>query len=135
MTATRKLGIWMDHSTAHVMEFTTDPIITKTIILSVDPAEKEYGFGKNEIMMHNKEKHRQKEYYNKLGDEIKQFSDVILFGPTEAKVEFFNMLAKDPAFGNCRIKIEHADKMTENQQHAFVRDYFNRYIRLGRKLV
>ena len=124
MTAARKLGIWMDPSTAHVMEFAAYPIVTKTILLSVDPAEKNYGFGKNEIMMHNKEKHRQKEYYNKLGDVIKQYSDVILFGPTEAKVELFNRLTKEPAFDNTRIKIEHADKMTENQQHAFVRDYF-----------
>ena len=44
MTAARKLGIWMDPSTAHVMEFAAYPIVTKTILLSVDPAEKKLWF-------------------------------------------------------------------------------------------
>jgi len=31
MTSTKSAGIWMDHSSAHVMEFTAEPIATTVI--------------------------------------------------------------------------------------------------------
>lgn len=126
MTATKKLGIWMDHASAHVMEFRDGAIVTKTIELK--PAEeKEYGFRRNEMMIHQKEQHQASEYYKKLGEVIKNYDDVVLFGPTDAKVELFNHLVKDHGFNKVKIKTEHADKMTENQQHAFIKKYFKQH--------
>ena len=74
--------------------------------------------------MHNKEQHQQSEYYKNLGDKIINYEEVILFGPTDAKVELFNILKADHRFENIKIVVKPADKMTENQQHAFVRDHF-----------
>ena len=39
--------------------------------------------------MHNKEQHEQSDYYKKLGETIKNYTEVLLFGPTDAKVELF----------------------------------------------
>ena len=124
MTTTKSLGIWMDHSSAHLMEFTTDPIQTDIIDSAFTHAEKEQSLGKSENVMHNKEQHQQSEYYKKLGEKIRNYEDVILFGPTDAKVELHNILKADHRFANIKIVVKQADKMTENQQHAFVRDYF-----------
>lgn len=52
---------------------------------------------------------------------------LVLFGSTDAKVELFNHLVKDHRFERVKIKVEHADKMTENQQHAFVKKYFSKH--------
>ena len=74
--------------------------------------------------MHNKEQHEEADYYKELGEIIRNYNDVVLFGPTEAKVELYNFLRKDHRFADIVIEIKPADKMTENQQHAFVREYF-----------
>ncbi|MES2397968.1 MAG: hypothetical protein V4549_18290 [Bacteroidota bacterium] len=127
MTTTKKsLGIWMDHSNAHLMEFTTDPIETKIISSKFTHAEKENSLGKSENVMHNKEQHHQAEYFKTLGEVIKDYEKVILFGPTDAKVELFNVLKTDHRFAKTKIEVKQSDKMTENQKHAFVREYFSK---------
>jgi hypothetical protein len=126
MKTKRTIGICMDHSSAHLIEFTNDPIGTKTIESKFTHQEKEKSLDKSESLMHNKEQHLQSEYYKKLGEVIKTYDDVLLFGPTEAKVELFNLLKTDHLFNGIKIEVKHSDKMTENQQHAFVREYFSR---------
>ena len=76
--------------------------------------------------MHNKEQHQQSDYYKQLGEIIKNYTEVILFGPTDAKVELFNILKADHHFAKIKIEFQQADKMTENQQHAFVKEYFSK---------
>jgi hypothetical protein len=50
---------------------------------------------------------------------------VILFGPTDAKVELLNILRQDHHFANIKIETQQTDKMTEFQQHAFIKEYFS----------
>jgi len=126
MTTAKKLGIWIDHSSAHLMEYKSDPIETKIIVSKFTREDKEQGLAKSEKMMHTKEQHLQSEYYKELAEEIVNYKDVILFGPTDAKVELFNFLKADHRFVKINIEIKQADKMTENQQHAFVREHFSR---------
>lgn len=126
MTKTKNLGIWMDHSNAHLMEFTTDPITTDIISSKFTHQEKEHSLSKSENLMHNKQQGQQSAYYKRLGDAIKNYEDVIIFGPTDAKSELLNILRADHNFENIKLEIEQTDKMTQNQQHAFVKDYFSR---------
>ena len=126
MTGTKQLGIWMDHSTAHIIEFSTESNETTTINSNFTHEVKETTLRKSENLMHNKEQHQQHEYYKKLGEVIKNYGEVILFGPTDAKEELFNVLKEDRHFEDIRIFVQHSDKLTENQQHAFVRDYYKK---------
>lgn len=126
MAAAKNIGIWMDHSNAHVMEFTADPIETKTIESAFTHQAKEQTLNRSEHVMHNKEQHQQAEYYKKLGEVIKNYEGVILFGPTNAKVELFNLLKADHLFSKIKIEMKDTDKMSENQQHAFVKEYFSK---------
>ena len=120
----KKLGIWMDHSTAHIMEFSIDTIETENIESKFTHQEKEESLSKSEHIMHNKEQHLQAEFYKNLSDIIVKYDDVILFGPTNAKSELLNILNADQHFEKIKIRIEQADKMTEKQEHAFVKNYF-----------
>lgn len=130
MKTTKRLGIWMDHQTAHLMEFTTDPIQTTTIDSKFTHEEREQTLVRGEYLMHNKEQHEQADYYRELGEHIRGYDYVLLFGPTDAKVELLDILRKDHRFANITITIEQADKMTTNQQHAYVRDYFSKRLSL-----
>ncbi len=127
MVKASRLGIWMDHSIARLMEFTTDPVATITIESAFTHEEKQHTLNKGQKTAHHKEQHLQSEYYKRIGDAIKKYKEVILFGPTTAKVELFNFLKKDHHFDKIKIETDQADKMTENQQHAFIRDYFARH--------
>lgn len=124
MTVPKRVGIFMDHSTAHLMEFTIDPIETTTIESAFTHQVKEGSLEKGEHLMHNKEQHQQAAFYKKIGDEIKNYNEVLLFGPTEAKVELLNVLKSDTYFSKIKFTVKQTDKITENQQHAFVRDFF-----------
>lgn len=126
MATDNRLGIWMDHANAHLMEFTTDPIETKSIKSKFTHEEKEAVLEKSEHMMHNKEQHEQSAYYKQLGEVIKNYDEVILFGPTDAKVELFNVLKADHHFDKIKIEVQNAGKLTENQQHAFVKEHFSK---------
>ena len=125
MTTPKNLGIWMDHSSANLMEFTTD-ITTKIIASDFTHEVKETSLGKSENLMHNKEQHHQSEYYKKLAVVMRNYEEVLLFGPTTAKNELANLLKDDHHFVKIKVVVKHADKMTENQQHAFVRKHFSR---------
>lgn len=127
MNAAKKLGIWMDHSNAHLMEFTTDPIVTKVLSSDFTHQGKENTLGRSENQMHNRENHQHAEYYKKLGEVIQHYEEIILFGPTDAKVELFNSIRKNNLFANKKIDVLQTDKMTENQEHAFVRNHFSKH--------
>jgi stalled ribosome rescue protein Dom34 len=126
MTLVKKIGIWMDHSSAHLMEFSKEAIQTKIIHSKFTFEEKQESNNKGEHVMHNKEQREQHDYYKKLGEVIKNYNGVILFGPTSAKTELYNLLKEDHRFENIKIETQKTDNMTENQQHAFVRDYFSK---------
>jgi hypothetical protein len=125
MTTEKKLGIWMDHAKAYLTEFSDHPTETKIIGSNFTHKDKENSLVRGEDFMHSKEQHRHSEYYNKLGDIIKNYDEVIIFGPTDAKAELFNILKSDPLFAKIKIEMKQTDKMTELQQQTFVKEYFN----------
>ncbi|MBP6825277.1 MAG: hypothetical protein KA165_01850 [Saprospiraceae bacterium] len=126
MTTAKNLGIWMDHSSARLMELTAGPIETTIIESKFTHRSKEQSISKSESLMHNKERHQQSEYYHELGEAIKNYEEIVLFGPTDAKVELLNYLKADHSFTKIKIRVKQTDKMTENQQHAFIREHFSR---------
>ena len=115
----------MDHASAHVMEL-SDPIVTSLINSTFTPEEKEKSLQKSEHLMHNKEQQQQSLFYKQLGDTIKEYDDVLLFGPTDAKLELLNSLKADHSFSNIKIVTKSSEKMTEKQEHAFVRNHFTK---------
>lgn len=128
-TKAKNLGICMDHSSAHMMEITTDPMETKTLVSPFDNEEKKDSLAKSEYTMHNKEQQVQGAFYSKIGDVIKNYDAVLLFGPTTAKQELNNILKQDHHFEKIKIVVMDTDKMTEHQQHAYVRDFFSKHQR------
>jgi hypothetical protein len=126
MTTAKKLGIWIDHSSAHLTEFSDEPGESKIIRSEFTHEDKEQGLIKSENQMHKKEQHQHSEYYKKIGEVIRNYDDVILFGPTDAKVELFHLLKADHRFDKINIEIKQTDKMNDYQQHAFIREHFSK---------
>jgi stalled ribosome rescue protein Dom34 len=124
MKDTKRMGIWMDHSNAILMDLTKDTIAEKNVISDFMHQERAENMHKSEKLINNKERQQQSEYYKILGNSIKKYKDVVLFGPTDAKDELLELLKSDVKFKNIKIESKHADNMTENQMHDFVKAYF-----------
>jgi stalled ribosome rescue protein Dom34 len=121
----KKLGVWMDHSVAYLMEYSPSTIITSVIDSEFTHDDKQKTLSKSENLMHNKEQQSQLKFYNKLAEVIANYENIVLFGPTTAKDELFNLLKENFRFSDKRIEVENAQQMTESQKHSFVNSYFN----------
>ncbi|MCG6191273.1 hypothetical protein [Maribellus maritimus] len=124
MNSKKHLGIWMDHSTANIMELSNAKVVSKIIESIPAFPEQLQNLRMDESLMHNKKQNERSAFYKKMSYVINDYSDVLLFGPTNAKTELFNLLKNNHHFDNKRIAVQSADNMTENQQEAFVKDFF-----------
>lgn len=115
----------MDYEHAYLTEFTVNPMKTITIESASTHAVREESLKFGERHKNIKEQHQRAEYYKRLGEKISAYQEVILFGPTHAKRELCNYLRSSHAFDQITIHVEQADKMTRNQLHDYVREYFS----------
>ncbi len=125
MTSKKKLGIWMDHSHAHIMDCTSETIgsiVLDSVTLKTD---KQAALGSSESQEHNKEQRHQSAYYHKLIDEIKNYDDVLLFGPTEAKSELFNLIKAEHKYEHIKVEVKNSDKISFNEQQSIVKAHFS----------
>ena len=74
--------------------------------------------------MHHKEQQQQAEFYEEIGKALAPYEEVVIFGPTDAKMELYNTLRAQPAFLHIKFVIKQAGKLTEYQQYSFIREHF-----------
>lgn len=124
MKQINKTGIWMDHSIAHLTRYSFNSLSTSTIESLANSTNPELSEITSENNIQKKEQYQDSEYFKRIIGAIKEVDEILLFGPTDAKTELFNLLKEDHHFDNKSIEVVNADKMTEKQEHAFVRKYF-----------
>lgn len=122
MNTKKTLGIWLDHSSANLIDIKTKK--KHTIFSNFTFETKEEALDKSESLMHNKRQQMHEAYYKELAAEILKYQHVLLFGPTNAKTELYNYLNKDLHFKDIKIDVETADKMTDPEKYAYVKNYF-----------
>ena len=106
------------------MELYNHMIDSKKIVIKPIQIERD-NVDTHEVHTHSKEqKHNQSVYFKEISDIIRNYNDVLLFGPTDAKNELFNLLKADHHFENTKIELRNTDKMSENEMHKFVVEYF-----------
>ena len=130
------LGIWLDHSKAHLIEFENKETKIETLLSGYSKkmrAEGEtpdgtqlgnYRSGNNEYSHHHRETEMMSHYYKILGDRIRHYDETVLFGPTHAKTELFNTLLKEKNRLNVHVDNKANDKMTEKEMSEFVKGYY-----------
>ena len=120
----KQLGIWMDHSTANLIDLDSNNK-SKTITSEFTFDTKEEALSRSESIMHNKRQQMHESFYKNIGSQILKYKHVLLFGPTNAKVELHNYIKKDVNYKDITIDVESADKMTDNEKVAFVKKHFS----------
>lgn len=125
MATKKALGVWMDHSNANLIDLETGKNY-HNIESDFDSETKEEALQRSENIMNNKRQQMHEEFYKEIGEEALKYEQVLLFGPTNAKVEMHNFLKDKPHYKNIQFEIQSADKMTDNEKVAFVRDHFKK---------
>jgi stalled ribosome rescue protein Dom34 len=118
----------MDHSSAHCLDLKDESIETKIIESEFTREVRKETLGKSESIMHHKENQMHHDYYKTIGESLRNYDAVVLFGPSNAKDELFNMLKEDHGFSSTRIEVKDSDYMSKNEEHAFVKDYFKKLL-------
>lgn len=124
MKKTNQLGIWMDHSVAYLMEFTTQPFEIQTIICEFPVEEKMSNPSKKDELLTSIKNSILNRFFNQIGRAIIKYDKIVLFGPSDTKIDFFDFLSENERFLKLKIEIKDTDKMNVNQQHAFIKEYF-----------
>ena len=125
MKTQKKLGIWLDHANANLIDITSDKN-NQTIISDFTFETKEEALTRSENIMHNKRQQMHESYYKDIAKQIMAGTFHSVSGPTNAKTELSNYLNKDLHFKDIIIDIESADKMSDNKLVAFVKNHFEK---------
>lgn len=81
---------------------------------------------KNEQLIHHQEKQQLSTYYKRIAEQIKGYTEVVLFGSTDAKVDLFTFLNQEEPFRKIKMEIKNTAKMNDNQKKYFVKSYFSK---------
>jgi hypothetical protein len=123
MKSNKNLGIWMDYSSAHLID--TDSGKNQIIRSKLTKDIKQEALKKGEKHFLHKEKQARETYFEEIADKILDYDQVLLFGPTHAKLELNHYLNGEPRFRHVKVTLESTDKMTKNEKNAFVKMHFN----------
>ena len=124
MKVKKRLGIWMDHATACWMEYNVDSFEVNTVDADSDALVNQQPLLQSESALHNKEQQTLHRFYKSLLEIIKNYDEVLLFGPSNAKTELYNLARAEHRFDAIKIEPKSATKMSYKEQHAFMKDYF-----------
>lgn len=124
----RKIGLWIDHRKAVIVTITGDLEEIKSITSEMEKHVRFSG-GAQKNSEEDQRDRRFTNHLNKYYDEVISFirdaESILIVGPGEAKVEFKKRLESETHNGRI-VGLETADKMTDSQIAAKVREHFSK---------
>lgn len=131
----KHIGLWIDHEKAFIVSLVDGQEKISKIESQVESHIKTLGgsrgatpYGPQEVATERKLTERRKQhlhkYYQKVIDEIKDAQRIYIFGPGNAKLELEKEIKKSKQLAPKIAAVEVADKMTEGQMAAKVREFF-----------
>ncbi len=84
MKTKKHLGIWMDHSIAHLIELNGDSLENKTIIAQVGEQDEALST-RDETLIQNKEQNELSGFFNRLSEVIINYDEVLLVWTNECQ--------------------------------------------------
>jgi len=139
-TAFKKIGLWMDQShalflgydkeEATLLEDLPSAIVSRsriagegsdTTLLGPSPGPA----SNNEKKKNNIPSNQLNAYFHELGKKLLNKEELLLMGPGVTKTHFFHHLRQNKHFDKLKIEVVDADKMSEKQLLAKVKQKFS----------
>ena len=137
----KQVGVWIDHSKAHLIGFNSGKVkLLETVESPFESVKRVEGEGRdlgrfspnpehasnNEYKKHHIIQNELNEYMRTMEQKLASFEDILLFGPGTMKERMKNRLKERKAFEGKWLSVEPSDKLTENQLLAFVREFYKK---------
>jgi len=133
----QRAGLWIDHKKAIVFTIENDKEAIQVIESNVERRVRLSGgsrtarpYGPQEVASERKRderyRHHLDAYYREIIQAIREADSILIFGPGEAKGELKKAIKESRELGRRIVGVESADKMTQRQIAAKVRDYFTK---------
>jgi hypothetical protein len=120
----KQVGLWIDHSKTVIVSIVNGQEVTQEICSNIGKHVRySEGMGTGEDVVDRKFDNHLSAFYDEVISLLHDAGSILIFGPGEAKVELKNRLEHDE-LGGRTITIETADKMTDHQIAAKVREHF-----------
>jgi hypothetical protein len=124
MMQSKQLAIFMDNTGALLMELYNHRIVSRNIVFKSKENEEFIQYHYLKPLLSTDKQWHQSAYYKELGDIIKNYEQVVIFGSSRAKKGLYEFLETDHHFRNIRIQLVTTKKMTDSQIHEFVLNYY-----------
>jgi hypothetical protein len=121
-----KVGIWIDHERAIIVFASEGGIRTKTLesAIGAHPRYSGQQDGGGEKKYEARHGQRLDQYYDEVIGQLEQPDALLVFGPGEAKLELEQRLSRSKSLAERIVAVETADKLTEPQIVAKVKEHF-----------
>ncbi len=122
----QKVGIWLDHKRAVIVSTSAGHVTSKTLESEVGAHPRYSGQegGGGEKKYEQRHGEQLDRYYDDIISQLGLPEAVLIFGPGEAKLELKERLSRSKALSGCTVDLETADKLTDPQIVAKVKDHF-----------
>jgi hypothetical protein len=124
MIKIKQLAIFMDDTNALLMELYNHMIVSRNIVFRSRENEEYIDYTYSVPFKSTDEQWHHWAYYKELGDIIRNYQQVVLFGPVGTKEGLYKLLEADHYFKNTKIELVNTNIMTEFQIHDFVLEYY-----------
>lgn len=130
----KKSGIWIDSRKAWIIKLADAGELFEELISDVEDTHAVAGYGgsvayqaqgaKSDDKILNRRKKQFKDFFDKIITRVKDSESILIEGPAEAKLGLFRKIKEDRSMSKVLLQLRDADKMTDNQFKAEVRQYF-----------
>ena len=119
-------GVWIDHKKAVIVSSSEGHVTTQTVESDVAAHPRYAGHQDGGGEKKYEERHRQhlEQFYDDVINHLGTPEGLLIFGPGEAKLELKERLGRSRAHSQPVVEIETADKLTDGQIAAKVREHF-----------
>ena len=119
------VGIWIDHKRAVIVSVAPGRVTSETLESDVKahPRYSEQDGGGEKKYEERHDQHLDR-YYDEVISRLGQPDGLLIFGPGEAKLELKERLSRSKAPSRRPIDVESADKLTDPQIVAKVKEHF-----------
>jgi len=128
-----RFGLWIDHQQAVIVSVSEQGESIKKIESGAKrrefrgPARSQTAYsakyGKGDNQLDSQFMEQLHKYYGQVLAELRGAQVVLVFGPAEARTELKRLIEDDKSM-RCEVHVEPADRMTDPQITARVRDFF-----------
>lgn len=135
MNSGKYTGLWIDHKKAVIVGFSDKNHVMVKIDSHVEGRFRLSGgyrssgrFGPQDVasesQKNNRHRHQLHKYYERVISALRDARSIYIIGPGEAKIELEKEIKKNKQLCFKIAKVRAADKITDNQIIAEIRNYF-----------